>query len=160
MKSILSIVAMLLVSLSNAQDATPNQFVKLDNAINAQTIKSIESHNGIEVDLTNSTINTISFSGAHQDVLQVRWTIKKGVLKLYSLNKSLKGKVKVLVNLPSLSSIDLYDDGIINTSAPLSQDVNLNIHHNGKAHLKSTAKIKVNTMIDNEVEEFWIKHKK
>lgn len=79
----------------------------------------LQVEDGIEIILVESPDKAIEFDGSESAVAKVDWKIKNGVMYISSKKGSLKGKVKLVMNVSNLREIYLKEGSEVRSEGQL-----------------------------------------
>ena len=151
MNKVITMVTTIILATSLSAFAANN-----DKPVNQKTsyemsFTTLQVEDGIEIMLVESPEKSIEFEGTEADIAKVDWKIKDGVLTVDSKKGSLKGRVKLIVNVSSLTEIYVKDGSEVRSHGQL-QSASLRIYLDGDAFIsvRSAGKIKVIKEDDTE----------
>lgn len=152
MKRIAIITAALLITTGLSSFAKGIYPSASEKGIYQQSFSKIVVTNDIDVSLTESIDKSIEVSGDEENIRQVEWKIKDGILYLKSKKGSLKGKVHVNLSVSQLKSIDVIGTSYIRSNGGLNSKA-LKVSINGESYvsIKNTGSIEVNKDGDTDL---------
>lgn len=153
MKRILTMVTAIILTTSLAAFAEgKHDWVSHKTSYEMQFTK-LYVEDGIDVVLINSNEKAIAFEGCEANIARVDWKIKDGVLTVSSKKSSLKGKVKVMLNVSNLTEIHVKEGAEVSSIGQLKVS-NLNIYLDGDAFVavKNLGNIKIIKIEDTDME--------
>lgn len=144
MKKVLTMVTAIILTASLSAFATGNETPTGKQVSYELSFTKLQVQDGIDLVLVESNSRLIEFTGSDADVEKVNWTISNGVLTISSKKGSLRGKVKLVVNVNNLSEIYVKDGSGISSAGQLNSAL-LKIYVSGDSFIsiRSTGDIRV-----------------
>ena len=122
MKKIIAVAAAIILTTGITAFAAEK---KLDNPASQKTnyqlsFTRIVVENDIDILLVENPEKSIEFTGADADIAKVDWKIKNGALYIKSKKGSLKGKVKLVINVSHLKEIAVRGESEVRSEGELN----------------------------------------
>lgn len=130
MKKILTMVTAIMFTATLPAVASGNQNNENKQVLYEMSFSKLFVQDGIEVILVESNSKKIEFSGNDAD--KVDWKITNGQMVISSKKGTLKGKVKLLVNVSNLNEIFVKDGSVVSSQGRLNSN-SLKIYLEGDA---------------------------
>jgi Putative auto-transporter adhesin, head GIN domain len=129
---------------------------KLDNPVSQKTndqspFPRMEIENDIGIMLVENPGKSIEFTGADADIAKVDWKIKNGVLQIKSKKGSLKGKVKLVINVNQLKEIAIRGESELRSDGEL-HSASLRISLDGGCFVSVRSKGNINVVNEDGTE--------
>lgn len=153
MKKVFAMVTAIIVTASLSAFAAGKETPLNKKASYELTFTKLQVQDGIDLVLVESRSKVIEFKGAEADVDKVNWNIKEGVLTISSKKGSLKGKVKLVINVSNLTEISVKDGSEVSSAGRLHSG-SLKIYVDGDAFIsiQSTGDIRVIKAVDTDLD--------
>lgn len=153
MKRVLTMVTAIILTTSLSAFATGNERPEKKRASYELSFNKLQVQDGIDIVLVESSSKAIELQGADEALDRVNWSIKNGVMTVSSKKGSLKGKVKMVVNVNNLRELHVRDGSEVSTDGQLNS-AELNIYLDGDAFIsiKSAGDIKVTKIGDTDID--------
>jgi len=136
MKKVFTMITAIILTASltaAAADGKPDQQNGQKSSYQLSFAK-LQVSNDIDIMLVESPEKSIEFEGTDADVAKVDWKIKDGVLYIHSKKGSLKGKVRLIVNVSQLNELAVNGDSEVRSVGELHSDY-LRIYLNGNSFI-------------------------
>lgn len=111
----------------------------------------LQVSNDIDIMLVESPEKSIEFEGTEKDIARVDWKIKDGVLYINSKKGSLKGKVRLIVNVSQLKELTVNGDSEVRSEGELQSDY-LRIYLNGNSFISVRNRGNINVVNEDGTE--------
>ena len=105
----------------------------------------------IDIMLVETPEKSLEFNGTDADIAKVDWKIKDGVLYIKSKAGSLKGKVKLTVNVSHLKEIAIKGDSEVRSDGELSS-ASLKIYLDGSSFISVRNRGMINVVNEDGTE--------
>ena len=116
------------------------------------TFSKIVVEDNIDLVLYENSTTNIQFDGNQEDIANIEWKVKKGVLYLSSKNGQLKNKVIVTIDVAALSEITLQGQSSVRSLGNLnSPELNVFMKGGCFAAIRNTGAINVINTEDTEM---------
>lgn len=151
MNKVITMVTTIIFATSLSAFATKNGRPVSQKTSYEMCFSTLQVQDGIEIILVESPEKSIEFEGTEANIAKVDWKIKDGVMTVDSKKGSLKGKVKLVVNVNSLTEIYVKDGSEVRSHGQL-QSASLKIYLDGDAFIsvRSVGKISLIKEYDTE----------
>ncbi|MES2848536.1 MAG: DUF2807 domain-containing protein [Bacteroidota bacterium] len=153
MKRVLTIATAIILATTSTAFAGNH-----DNPVNKTTsyessFTKIQVEDGIDILLVESADKSIEFEGDEAAIAKVDWKIKDGVMHISSKKGSLRGKVKLIVNVNNLRELSVKDGSEVMSYGQL-KSASLRIFLDGDAFIsvKSSGNITLSNTGDTDLE--------
>ena len=145
----LLLLAITIAASSFAQSSTM-ELVTVKKIKTDEIITSLKVYNNVEVILTSDSINIIQVAGQKADVENTQVNISNGVLTIRNTSEGC-GAEKVVILIPAreVNSINIHGASTVSSTGILSNEIlDITINGEGKANIKSSGNIRMNTVAD------------
>lgn len=136
MKKILSVAAAIIITAGTtafASGAEKEKPVSQKTSYQLSFAK-LQVENDIDIMLVEDDEKSLEFSGTDASIAKVNWKIKNGILYISSKSGSLKGKVKITVNVNQLKEIAVKGESDVRSAGELNSS-SLKIYVDGTSFI-------------------------
>lgn len=152
MKKVLTMVTTIILATSLSAFAGNSKPINQQSSYELSFTR-LQVEDGIDLVLVEGPGKTIEFKGADSDVDKVDWKIQNGVMRISSKKGSLKGKVKLIINVSDLTDLYVKDGSEVSSYGRLHSAF-LKIYLDGDSFvsIQSTGDIRIVKLDDTEME--------
>lgn len=151
MNKVITMVTTIILATSLSAFAANNDKPVTQKTSYEMSFTSVQVEDGIEIMLVESPEKSMEFEGTEANIARVNWTIKNGVLTVDSKKGSLKGRVKLIVNVSSLTDIYVKDGSEVRSHGQL-QSASLKIHLDGDAFVAVKSAGEISVVKEDDIE--------
>jgi hypothetical protein len=155
MKKILSVAAAIIITAGTAAFATGTEKEKPVSQKTSYQLSfaKLQVENDIDIMLVEDNEKSLEFSGTDASIAKVNWKIKNGILYISSKSGSLKGKVKITVNVNQLKEIAVKGESDVRSNGELNS-ASLKIYVDGTSFIsvRNRGQIKIEKEDGTELE--------
>jgi hypothetical protein len=153
MKRVLTIATAIILATTSTAFAGNNDNLVSKTTSYESSFTKIQVEDGIDIMLVESAEKSIEFKGDEKAIAKVDWKIKDGVMYISSKKGSLRGKVKLIVNVNNLTELSVKDGSEVMSYGQL-QSSSLKIYLDGDAFIsvRSSGKISLSNTDFTDIE--------
>jgi Putative auto-transporter adhesin, head GIN domain len=153
MKKVFAMAAAIILTTGITAFAAHNDAVKTSSQKTSYQLSfaKLQVENDIDIMLVENPEKSIEFTGDDADIAKVDWKIKDGVLIIKSKEGSLKGKVKLVVNVSRLKEIAVMGESVVRSDGELNSNV-LKIYIDGGSFISVRNKGVINVVNEDGTE--------
>ncbi|MFT3908510.1 MAG: DUF2807 domain-containing protein [Ferruginibacter sp.] len=154
MKKLLTVLTVLTIGLSSFASAGPEEsFRYTSQKFNYNlTFDKIVVSDDIDLVIYENATTNIQFDGSKENIANVTWKVKKGVLYISSKTGSLKGKVIVTIDVAKLAEITLEGRSSVRSLGNLdTPELNVYIKDGCFAAIRNTGSINIINIDESEM---------
>ena len=152
MKRILTIATAIILTTTTAFAGKNDHLVNKTTPYESSFTK-IQVEDGIDIMLVESADKSIEFKGDEKSIAKVDWKIKNGVMHISSKKGSLRGKVRLIVNVNNLTELSVKDGSEVMSYGELkSASLRINLDGDAFVSVRSSGQITLQNTTDTDME--------